>query len=198
MNLNFLGDALDHWKGSIFEQLQNANVLMGFAVDAMASDGESWLPDDWELYAKLLRVQQSQFIVHDSNLVADRKSYFNEIGHRGDMFLDPDTGIATSRVNQPSQYLMPDELMDLLSAEKGRIVSVYQHIRARKARDRLEEVIGVIRLRENPFACCSYESGTVAMMFFSRSMKRIQAVVRHFHSELGRHASGRITTWSPQ
>jgi len=38
MNLRYLGDALDHWKGSLFESLQQANILHDFAVDAMASD----------------------------------------------------------------------------------------------------------------------------------------------------------------
>jgi hypothetical protein len=34
MNLTFLGDALDHWKGSIFESLQKGGILPDFAVDA--------------------------------------------------------------------------------------------------------------------------------------------------------------------
>jgi len=46
MNLQFLGDALDHWKGSVFEALQNSLLLKGFRVDAMASDSEKWEQND--------------------------------------------------------------------------------------------------------------------------------------------------------
>ena len=54
MNLQFLGDALDHWKGSVFEGLKKAGALAGFHVDAMASDAKMWRPQDWILFSKLL------------------------------------------------------------------------------------------------------------------------------------------------
>ncbi|MGA2404436.1 MAG: hypothetical protein ABSG91_22485 [Syntrophobacteraceae bacterium] len=201
MNLRFLGDALDHWKGSIFEQLERTGVFQDFAVDPMASDGGSWQADDWKLFARLLRINPSQIIMHqmnESKLIDDRQSYFSMLTHRGDLFLDPDTGIATCRVNvcQRPQYLMPQELVELMEAEKERIVAVYQHIRAKKTRERLEEILEVVRTDHSRFACCSYESGTVAMIFFSQSIERIQSVKNHFRSELGRHASGRINLWN--
>lgn len=200
MNLRFLGDALDHWKGSIFEQLQHKRVLKDFAVDPMASDAELWQEDDWNLFARLLRIHPSQIIMHQMHqkkLIDDRQLYFSAITHRGDLFLDPDTGISTCRVNvcQRPQYLLPQELMKLMEAEKERIVAVYQHIRAKKTRNRLNEILEVVRSDHNKFACCSYESGTVAMMFFSQSIERIQSVKDHFRSDLGRHASGRINLW---
>jgi len=83
----------------------------------------------------------------------------------------------------------------LMEAEKERIVAVYQHIRAKKTRDRLDEIMVVVRNGDNRFCCCSYESGTVAMLFFSQSIERVQSVENHFEDDLGRHSSGRINLW---
>lgn len=38
LNLRFLGDALDHWKGSIFERLRDGGIVQNFAVDAAKAD----------------------------------------------------------------------------------------------------------------------------------------------------------------
>jgi hypothetical protein len=38
MNLKYLGDTLDHWKGCLFEYLQAQCVLRDFAVDPMATE----------------------------------------------------------------------------------------------------------------------------------------------------------------
>ena len=103
MNLRFLGDALDHWKGSVFEGLQNSNILEDFPVDAMASDIDNWRPEDWSLYAKLLRVRESQIVEHKATLERNRKKYFDEIPISGDLFLDPDTGVRTGSYNREIQ-----------------------------------------------------------------------------------------------
>jgi hypothetical protein len=163
----------------------------------MASDGSAWQEEDWALFANLLRVGRAQLINHSRQLKTDRQAYFNEINHRGDLFLDPDTGIATGRVDGVSQYFFPKELLSLLDLEQTRIIAVYQHVRAKKTRDRLEEVIAVIRNHDAQFSSASYESGTVAMLFFSRNSDRVRSVVTHFQSVLGRHASGRINLWQP-
>lgn len=188
MNLAFLGDALDHWKGSIFESLQQARVVRDFAVDAMASDRDDWRQEDSTLFAKLLRVEPGKLIPHKQSL-ADRKSYFEEIKHKGDLFLDPDTGIATGRVSK--KHLAPSEVAALL--ESGdRLLAVYQHVRAIKVCDRVDAVCRVIQ-RASPRAhWCSYESGTVAMIFFATAPGRVDDVRGHFTSLLGRHAEGRI------
>jgi len=46
MNSSFLGDALDHWKGSLFESLQKRRIVCELAVDPMASDLAVWKPDE--------------------------------------------------------------------------------------------------------------------------------------------------------
>ena len=50
MNLDFLGDALDHWKGSLFQSLCAAQVLRDFTVDPMATDQESWKEADFDVF----------------------------------------------------------------------------------------------------------------------------------------------------
>src|SRR6266542_4206536 len=104
MNLTFLGDALDHWKGSLFESLSRAGILRNFAVDPMASDLPAWRPEDFLLFAQLLRVDRSQIVEHQADL-GDRSRYFAEITHSGDLFLDPDTGVATGRPGASRQHL---------------------------------------------------------------------------------------------
>ena len=185
MNLKYLGDALDHWKGSLFETLQGSGALRDFAVDAMASDWCEWKPDDISLFAQLLRVSKSQIIGHSVSLT-NRVKYFAEIQHSGDLFFDPDTGIRTGRVSNISQYIQPNEIAQFMH-EPERIVVVYQHARGQVSR-RVHAVCKTIS------AChwCSYESGTVAMIFFSRSRDRLAQVAAHFAGLLGRHANKRI------
>ena len=195
MNLDYLGDALDHWKGSLIEHLQTAKLLRDFAVDAMASDAEDWQQSDWTLFARLLRVNNSQVITHNRLLTIDRPSYFAEITHQGDLFLDPDTGIKTGSVSNLSQYLLPDEMHDLLGRKHERIVAVYQHIRAQNPRHRLQNVVSALRLPDRPFSCCSYESSTVAMLFLSRNPSRVDGIYQEFQTLLGRHAARRIHRW---
>src|SRR5437870_4746681 len=68
LNLKYLGDALDHWKGSLFESLQREKLVDEFAVDPMASDLSSWREEDFRLLARLLRVHRHQVIHHGTSL----------------------------------------------------------------------------------------------------------------------------------
>jgi hypothetical protein len=74
MNLAYLGDALDHWKGSLFEPT-----------------------------AARTRLARSRGRCYGNRLVCV------EAGGRGP-FLDPDTGVATGKVEKISQYVMPYEI----------------------------------------------------------------------------------------
>jgi len=136
LNLNFLGDALDHWKGSLFESLQEAQVLQDFAVDPMASDLGSWNSEDFLILARLLRITPAQIIRHQVSL-RERARYFGEISHRGDLFLDPDTGVATRRVKDHCRYVNPPEIGVLLDASPDRLLAVYQHVRAQRVSERI-------------------------------------------------------------
>lgn len=196
MNLQYLGDALDHWKGSVFEILQRERVLIDFLVDPMASDLQAWKSVDSMLFARLLRIEQRQLVSHSHNLCQDRARYFAEIPSSGDLFLDPDTGVKTGSVKQPEQYVLPSELFEVMGKENERVVTVYQHVRAKKTRKRVEEVLAILRKTDSQFFCTSYESGTVAFLFFSRNRNRIGEVRDCFREFLGAHADNRIGYWN--
>jgi hypothetical protein len=195
VNLQFLGDALDHWKGSVFEQLQQAGQLKNFMVDAMASDSANWQPEDWSLFAKLLRVTPVQIIDHKESLNGIRDNYFREVPRSGDIFLDPDTGIQTGKVEEPRQYLKPVELAELLGTDKCRLVAVYQHVRAQRTKDRVAKVLVAVRGLRSDSHCLSYESGTVAMLFFSLDRSRVISLMEFFNKFLGSHTKRRIGLW---
>jgi len=186
--LKYLGDALDHWKGSLFESLQNANVLRDFSVDPMCTDAEPWQSADFSLYARLLHIRAVQVIRHKHTL-QNRKAYFAEISHQGDLFLDPDTGVSTSAAN--SQYLRPRELGQLLDLATQRMLVVYQHIRTQNCAVRIDNVILALESQAGRFHWCSYESPSVALLFVSRSPRPLE-VAGHFKTMLGRHSGNRI------
>jgi hypothetical protein len=196
MNLQFLGDALDHWKGSVFERLQQAKQLTNFRVDAMASDSNEWTLEDWSLYASLLRVKTAQIVKHQTPLSLHRDDYFAEVPKNGDLFLDPDTGIITGPVQDFRKYLKPREIIRLLEADQGRILVVYQHVRAQRTRDRVEQVLSAIRAVHQAVYCASYESGTVAMLFFTLDRLRVASFVDYHRDFLGNHAERRIGLWT--
>lgn len=191
MNLAYLGDALDHWKGSLFEFLVGERLLRDFAVDPMATDGDQWTPDDFALFARLLRIGEPQILRHKSSLAA-RSRYFAEIEHRGDLFLDPDTGIDTGGGSPVEKYLKPRELAALLESPKTRVVAVYQHVRAQKTRVRVDACLRVLIDVVGGAGWCSYESGTVAMLFLSHDAARTITIAEAFGRLLGRHAEGRV------
>lgn len=191
MNLNYLGDALDHWKGSLFEYLQREGVLHHFAVDPMASDQAQWAETDFAIFGRLLRVNDNQLIHHQSTL-ADRHRYFLEIRRSGDLFLDPDTGISTGRVANENQYIKPQEVALLLHTQDDRLLAVYQHVRAMRVSVRVDQCLAAIARETNGFGCCSYESSTVAMLFLSRRIGRTIDVQRALQRLLGRHTNRRV------
>ena len=79
-----MGDALDHWKGSLFEFLQGTELLWNFAVDPMLTDRPSWREADFELLTRLLRIDRSRILPHNAAL-SQRPQYFAEITHHGDL-----------------------------------------------------------------------------------------------------------------
>ncbi|SRR6266571_3761248 len=191
MNLAYLGDALDHWKGSLFQFLIAEGLLRDFGVDPMATDSTAWTAADYALFARLLRLSESQILRHESPLAA-RRNYFAEITHSGDLFLDPDTGIDTGGGSPVDKYVKPGELATLLQRPDARLVAVYQHVRAQKTCVRVDGCLRALADVVGGTGWCSYESGTVAMLFLSRDAARTAAIAKGFCSLLGRHAEGRV------
>jgi len=192
MNLSFLGDALDHWKGSLFSLLTEARLISDLSIDLMATDIENWDPDDFESFSKMLRVSSSQVLRHNHHLDRERKLYFGELAAVRTVFLDPDTGIATSGVTEKSKYVYPHEMHELLKSHSSRVVSVYQHISRKKTRDRVHKIIEVVADTDIHFGCCTYESPAVAMLFFSNDINRTRCIQQFFQSILGRKANKRV------
>ncbi|MBI3663388.1 MAG: hypothetical protein HY234_10110 [Acidobacteria bacterium] len=190
MNLEFLGDALDHWKGALFASLQKEKVLRDFAADPMATDQDSWRKEDCELYARLLRIKQSQVIRHKVPL-QERAKYFGEIAHKGDLFLDPDTGVATGRVKQ--KHINAFEVKKLLDTSANRLLAIYQHgDRSKPIQRRVEEITATTGKVVRPLSWCSYEAAMVAMLFLSLQRERIEQVAQHFRAFLGLRADTRV------
>lgn len=189
----YLGDALDHWKGSLFEYLQSEAVLRDLTVDPMAIDANQWIEDDFGLYAYLLRVRRDHVVRHKAPLAA-RTNYFAEITQDGDLFLDPDTGVATNGASPIAKYVKPSELATLLQTN-SRIVAVYQHVRAQKTCTRIDGCLCAIATVAAGIQWCSYESPTVAMLFLSSNGTRICEIGEALARMLGRHVDRRVR-WS--
>ena len=83
----------------------------------MATDGPRWTPDDFGLFARLLRVTDPQILRHKFPLTA-RARYFMEITHTGDLFLDPETGIDTGAGSPADNHVKLQELAVLLKKAK--------------------------------------------------------------------------------
>ena len=96
-----------------------------------------------------------------SDLQPNYRNYFAEIQHPGDLFLDPDTGIATGTPS--ARHVAPSEIETLLTGT-NRLVAVYQHVRAQRVPDRVDAVCAAVAATAPKVHWCSYESGTVAMV----------------------------------
>lgn len=200
MNVKYLGDALDHWKGSLLESLQKANVLNDLKVDPMVTDAP-WTQDEMNLYARLLRVERHQFITPDVDLDnwRRREEYFKKAKeHGGDLFVDPDTGVLTGKKpsGSRSKYIQASEIERLLARE-NRVMAVYQHAaQGKQMAQRVDDVRDFLKNREGmkTFAWCSYESATAAILFFSRNerIREISGCLRNLFSVRNTTAYKRI------
>lgn len=195
MNLRFLGDALDYWKGSIFLRLQNRGILKDFLVDPMLTDPVNWHAADFQLYADLLQIRPDQILRHKRMLQENRARYFAEVIHTGDLFVDPDTGIGLEYARNAEKYIRVKEVHQLLGKKLPRILCIYQHVGREKTRERVNKIIMALAEFSTRIYCCSYETPTVAMLFMSVRQNRIELVNEYFKNYLGRHSSMRVALW---
>lgn len=132
VRLEKLGDALDHWKGSLVRLLQGKNALVNLHVLPMITDPiKCWTPPHFCLYAHLLGVDVSAILNQNVKICQKqgRSDYFMaDPSH--DLFLDPDTGI---REKESQQHVKPSELMKYLVPKgSSRLLLIYQHKDTRK------------------------------------------------------------------
>jgi len=177
MNVTFLGDALDFWKGCLFSRLRAKALLNNLVVEPLLTDSQNWHPHHLALYAELLRVD-GQVIHHQDQhaLANDREAYLNETPQHGDLFLDPDTGVRTHGVSAPLvRYVTPCEVAHF-AQPPNRVVALYQHVRGMNVYDRAAAVISELKEADPALHSCSIESATVAMLFASHDATRIAGI----------------------
>jgi hypothetical protein len=191
MNLEYIGDALDHWKGSLFSRLQKEHILKDLAADPMSTDDRYWREVDFRLYADLLQLKVGQVIRHKKKLKDNRKEYLAEIKHDGDLFVDPDIGVAPTHPGPPIKYITVKEIHQLLDSRPTRILCIYQHTRG-KTRTRVNESVQMLRALNANVYFCSYESPTAAILFLSLKRVRRDQISHYFKGYLGRHSGVRI------
>jgi hypothetical protein len=187
LNSDHLGDALDHWKGSLISLLVSKQLLRSVVVEPMITDPQQWSTEDIQTYKRLLRLE---VIFHAGSTFpgGSREDYFNEVPKEGDIFIDPDIGIARGRATK--KHIKVPELIKL-TGESDRIVMVYQHSGQRGAKQEgqsnsnFNQWLRAIRNKltaDEPEAnvtnvhCIIYECHQVAMFFISRCRKRIDKI----------------------
>jgi hypothetical protein len=188
LNSKYLGDALDHWKGSLISLLVSKQLLQSVVVEPMITDSRPWSDDDFQTYKRLLGLKETNQICHKESTFPggsseEREDYFNKVPKNGDIFLDPDTGIFTGigRDSEPKKHIKVLELRKLLGESK-RVVMVYQHS-GRSNFDQWLHAIGSKLTEDRTVHCFVYECKQVAMFFISLKRNRIdeiQAVLKEY------------------
>ena len=176
MNQRHLGDAQDHWKGSMIASLgawlRDVHVIPMFTdEDPVASWSEAHL----RLYARLLRVSRNRIMhAHTRFRASNRDEYFSALRLPADTdaFLDPDNGIAPESGGD-AKHVSPSDLATLLAADSRRVVLVYQH--SFRTSDYVEASLR--RVADPPWltgvAAFAYHAGAVAMILAARYQPRL-------------------------
>ena len=187
MHTDYLGDALDFWKGSLLERLGYGRV--GTKRISVVPMFTKKLPDvgQMALYADLLGRRPEDIVLGDrlfSNAV--REEYFAQASRiTGDLFLDPDTGVG----HHSAQHVTDDDLA--LLVQRDRLLMVYQHS-WRGTSGLLARLGGAARTAK---ASGGYLScGQAGIFYLSRTQGRAAAVTTHLASWLGDAAPKRLNT----
>lgn len=183
MHLEYLGDALDHFKGSLFRRLNEAGLIRDLAVDPMATDAEQWTDDDYRLYSELLEVEEERILRSQDTLDKRGRRKLGLPDHQGDLFLDPDTGILTGSQSPARKFVLPGEVGPLL--DSSQVLAVYQHAWRANEAEPAREAAKAVRSLDAGIAVAAYTSRQVAMLFFSRDTGRIQAIASWLKCWLG-------------
>ncbi len=130
MNREYLGDALDFWKGDIIRQI--SDDLNDLHVVPMLTETNNWHDDkETKLYASLLSIQPQniQCILktgqNDKYTKKRMKAYWDAIPDGYDLFLDPDTGISLNSGSK--KHVTVTGISTLLQRTRKRILLIYQH-----------------------------------------------------------------------
>ena len=179
MNREHLGDAFDHWKGSMFRWLKPAlhdlHVVPMFTDDDLAA---RWSEAHIGFYARLLGVTHDRVLQPNTRFeVRKRMDYFATVrpDAQVDLFFDPDTGIMVDG-RAGSQHVTPGELAAFLPRDSGRVVLVYQH--AAHTKDYLRATLTRIAEATGLCGLLGYGAGSVAMICMARDEQRLSHLRR--------------------
>jgi hypothetical protein len=161
----------------------------------MITDSRIWTLKELCAYATLLNIKDRSFILHsDTTFTGNRLDYFNSVQHQGDLFLDPDTGIATGSPNR--KHITIQEIELLLGNNPNRVLAIYQHTRQGiTMSQRVDEVIKALLREFKDISCTSYESALVAMIFVSKRKERMKSINGYFHNLLCNAVKNRVRIW---
>ena len=182
MKTEHLGDAFDHWKGSIIQRLESRNLLKDIAVIPMLTDS-SWdnQKEKISAYSHLLNLKANKVLQTGkfSGNKHNRERYF-EIGHAGDLFLDPDTGVSISSSSNNAKHITISQIEKLL--DHDRVILVYQHRGREKCLP--QRIVGRIRHQIKRLNSVTYDCGNVAMLFFSYDRDRIEKIKNYIKEDM--------------
>lgn len=190
MNSEFLGDAFDHWKGSLIAILSNKLLIRNVAVEPMITDATPWSNENLETYRRLLKLGSTSIICHGNATFSEgREEYFDELPQDGDVFLDPDTGIAMGDAKRKHVKVL--ELRKLLG-KSNRVLMVYQHSARGSFHKRLLEIRDKVSNGIPNVYCTVYECGRVAVLFISLDKTRIHEIQNTLQEYLRGTAESRV------
>jgi len=186
MRLQHLGDALDHWKGSLIELIGGKNVH----VVPMFTDDKPWTEEQIDAYARLLRIRPEDVLKKDGCFSGKtRTSYFCDLGEH-DLFLDPDTGIAPNDKKANEKHVRSSEIAGLLSAGPSRMLLIYQHVS--RSKNGLKKKLNLLSKYLQGCGMFAYDSGSVSMVVIGRERDRVQHAMVRLKCWLGPTVSMRI------
>lgn len=188
MNRDHLGDAYDYWKRAMLDVLRGGGRTL--KIIPMFTDDPKWSEQEVSTYEFLLGASTHEVV---SPVKFHRKkgsrSYFDHAKkwRKYDLFLDPDTGIASNKSRHSSKknristkHLKNSELKKLLN--ETNLVAVYQHA-PRTGKGWLAEKLK--DLRRNHIKAVGYEAGQVGMIFATKSAKRSSDVLKRLRNIAG-------------
>jgi len=183
MKIDHLGDALDHWKGSIL--LQSSQWTKDLKAEPMITydpDKDHWNREEFMVYSRLLGLPLTHVLQHEWKQ-SNRCEYFKETQRQveGDIFVDPSTGIEPNNFDR--NHIRVEELLGLMKQDN--LVLLYQHRRqGGKLRQTIEQVVKQIHAVQKVCGF-TYEATSVAMLFLSRSPERLTPIREHLEKLLG-------------
>ncbi|MCC5828566.1 MAG: hypothetical protein JJU36_03880 [Phycisphaeraceae bacterium] len=197
MILDYLGDAPDHWKGSLHRVLLAAHALRDLHALPMATDAGRWQAAHYDVYAKLLGMPLRQ--VFQEGMALGVAKYFREadkwLQNKGaaaaDLFLDPNKGLRVACGIRATHYVHVDQLEILSPPDCDRVLMIYDETQDRKhaKADHITKIGDDLRCAG--FHWAGYEAGRQLTMFFvTRQSQRQNQIYTALAALLGPCAQG--------